>query len=85
MAAPADADWRERALRAEASLQEAQAERARLWEELNRLRAERREVEYFERLARQMEGSVSWQLTAPLRVGKGLAARVRRKLDERER
>lgn len=58
-------------------------ERARLWEENHRLRAERREVEYHEKLTRQMQSSVSWRVTAPLRSGKTLAVRVRRKLAER--
>ena len=69
--------------RLRARLDEALAERARLWDEVQRLRAERREVEYYEQLARKMETSVSWQLTAPLRQAKTLAGRVRRKLDER--
>ncbi len=59
------------------------AERARLWEEVHRLRAERREVEYYERLAAQMTASVSWRITAPLRSGKGALAKARRKLAER--
>ena len=58
-------------------------ERARLGEELHRLRAERREVTYYETLATQMQTSVSWRVTAPLRVGKTLAAKVRRKLKSR--
>ena len=58
-------------------------ERARLWEELHRLRAERREVEYYEELTRQLQSSVSWRVTAPLRSGKTLAVKVRRKLSER--
>lgn len=58
-------------------------ERARLWEELHRLRAERREVEYYEKLAGQMQSSISWRVTAPLRSGKTLAVKVRRKLSER--
>ena len=58
-------------------------ERARLWEELHRLRAEHREVEYHEKLTRQMQSSVSWRITAPLRSGKTLAVKVRRKLSER--
>jgi hypothetical protein len=69
--------------RLEARVAELAEERARLWEEVNRLRAERREVEYYERLARQMEGSLSWQITAPLRTGKALKMRVQRKLEER--
>jgi hypothetical protein len=58
-------------------------ENARLWAENNRLRAERREVEYYEALAEQMQGSLSWQITTPLRSAKTLAVKVRRKLDER--
>jgi len=69
--------------RLETRLAEALAERARLWEEVHRLRAERREVEYYERLATQMQTSVSWRITAPLRIFKTLWVRVRRKLDER--
>lgn len=68
---------------AEAPSEGALAERARLWEEVHRLRAERREVEYYERLAEQMASSVSWRITAPLRSGKGALARARRKLAER--
>ena len=64
-------------------LQELLDERARLWEELHRLRAERREVAYYEALATQMQTSVSWRITAPLRAGKTLAAKVRRKLSSR--
>ena len=58
-------------------------ENARLWAENNRLRAERREVEYYEKLAEQMRTSVSWQVTSPLRGGKVLAAKVRKKREER--
>ena len=62
---------------------ELRRENARLWEENARLRAERREVEYYERLAEGMRTSVSWQVTTPLRSGKVLAAKIRKKLDER--
>jgi hypothetical protein len=82
---PTGTDWRERALAAEAALAEAREESARLWDEVNRLRAERREVEYYETLAVQMRTSVSWQITAPLRSAKTLAGKLRRKLDERRR
>ena len=64
-------------------LQELLDERARLWEELHRLRAERREVAYYESLATQMQTSVSWRITAPLRAGKTLAGKVRRKRKSR--
>ena len=76
---PSDTD-----ARPEARLEEALAERARLWEELHRLRAEQREVEYYEALAAKMETSVSWQVTAPLRHGQGAVdARSAARLDER--
>jgi hypothetical protein len=78
-----DTDWRARAEAAEARVAELAAERARLWEELNRLRAERQDVDYYQRLATRMETSLSWRITSPLRLGKTLAIRVRRKLDER--
>jgi hypothetical protein len=77
-------DWRARAEAAEARNRELAEEQARLWDEVNRLRAERREVEYYEQRAQQMATSVSWQVTAPLRAAKTLAGMVRRKLDERE-
>jgi hypothetical protein len=63
---------------AEARLQELLDERARLWEELHRLRAERREVAYYEALAVKMQSSVSWRVTAPLRAAKTLAAKIRK-------
>jgi hypothetical protein len=69
--------------RLETRLEEALAERARLWEEVHRLRAERREVEYYERLATQMQTSVSWRVTAPLRQFKRLVAWIRWKLELR--
>jgi hypothetical protein len=62
---------------------ELRAENARLWDEVNRLRAERREVEYYERLAAHMQGSASWKLTEPLRTAKRLAGKLRAELDER--
>jgi hypothetical protein len=68
----------------ERRLERALAENARLWQELHRLRAERREVEYYERLAAQLQTSLSWRITTPLRSGKALAARVRRRLAERQ-
>jgi hypothetical protein len=62
---------------------ELRAENARLWDEVNRLRAERREVEYYEQLAAHMQGSASWKLTEPLRAAKRLAGKVRAELDRR--
>jgi hypothetical protein len=78
-----ETDWRERAETAEARVTELAAERARLWEEVNRLRAERREALYHEQLAKQIESSVSWQITEPLRMVKELGLQVRHKLAER--
>ena len=69
--------------RRDARLEELLAERARLWDEVQRLRAERREVEYYEALATQMRTSVSWRITAPLRAGKELSGKVRRRLERR--
>jgi hypothetical protein len=79
----ADIDWEQRARAAEARVEELAAERARLWDEVHRLRAERREVEHYEAVAAYMEQSASWRLTWPLREGKRLAMLVRKKLDER--
>jgi hypothetical protein len=73
----------DRVAQLEARVAELAEERARLWEEVSRLRAERREVEYYERLARQMQGSLSWQITAPLRTGKALKMRIQRQREER--
>jgi hypothetical protein len=78
-----DVDWRARAETAEARVDELAAERARLWEEVNRLRAEVREAEYHMRLAKQIESSVSWQITEPLRLAKELVVKIRRKLEQR--
>jgi hypothetical protein len=68
---------------AEARVAELANERARLWDEVQRLRAKERDVEYHERLLAELQSSLSWRLTSPLRVGKTLAMRVRRRLDER--
>ncbi len=69
--------------RTSARVDELLAERARLWEEAHRLRAERREVEHDERQAEYVTSSLSWRITAPLRVGKQLKVKLQRKLDER--
>jgi predicted metal-dependent hydrolase len=69
--------------RTSARVEELLAERARLWEELHRLRAERREVEHYRSQAEYVTNSLSWRITAPLRIGKQLKIRVQRKLDER--
>jgi hypothetical protein len=63
-------------------LEDLRAENARLWEELHRLRAERQEEEYFRRLALQMQGSVSWKITSPLREAKRVGMIARKRLDQ---
>ena len=69
--------------RTSARVDELLAERARLWEEVHRLRAERREVEHYRKQAEYVTNSLSWRITAPLRLGKQLKLKVQRKLDER--
>ena len=69
--------------RESARVDELLAERARLWDEVHRLRAERREVEHYRRQAEYVTNSLSWRVTAPLRAGKQLKLRVQRKLEER--
>ena len=65
----------------ETRIKELLEENARLWAENNRLRAERAEEDYHRRLALHMQGSLSWQVTAPLRSAKTLYIKVRRKLE----
>ena len=69
--------------RASARVEELLAERARLWDEVHRLRAERREVEHYRQQAEYVTSSLSWRVTAPLRVGKQLKVKLQRKLEER--
>jgi hypothetical protein len=76
-------DWEARARTAEARVEELAAERARLWDEMHRLRAERRSVEHYQAVAGYMENSASWKLTKPLREVKRVAMKVRKLLDER--
>jgi hypothetical protein len=75
-------DWETRARTAEARVEELAAERARLWEEVHRLRADRREDEHFRDLARYMESSASWRMTRPLREVKRLYIGLRRFVDK---
>jgi hypothetical protein len=75
-------DWETRARTAEARVEELTAERARLWDELHVLRAERRSDEYFRSLTGYMKRSVSWRITWPLRAAKRLAIKVVRALNQ---
>jgi hypothetical protein len=74
-------DWEARARSAEARVQELTAERTRLWEELQRLRARERQVDHYEARVRYIEGTASWRVTWPLRAVKIVVVRVRRALD----
>ena len=62
--------------------QELRRENARLWEENNRLRARRAEEDHLRAQVAYMEGSLSWQVTAPLRAAKTLAVKIRRRLED---
>lgn len=60
----------ERIRELESQLAEANAERARLWAQLNERRATEHELAAVRELVERMEGSPSWRLTAPLRAAK---------------
>jgi hypothetical protein len=85
----APAELEQRAQAAEAALEEALAERNRLWEELNRVKAEQRIEDHFRFMYERVVGSASWRLTRPLRTGKWLVrelpGRARRMLSSRPR
>ena len=51
-----------------AELDEAIAERNRLWEELQRRNANEHELDYYRRMHADITGSLSWRLTEPLRA-----------------
>ena len=70
MSAADDRDLTERLRQTEAQLEEANAERARLWAELNERRATEHELVEVRKMVEQMQGSPSWRLTAPLRSAK---------------
>lgn len=65
-----ETDWRGRAERAERRATEA-------WEAYHRLAAERADADYYRRLLEDLRGSLSWRITAPLRVGLAFARRAR--------
>ena len=77
-------NWEQRAQAAEVALEEARAERARLWEENQRLLRERQDVSHLKGVVAHMEGSASWKLTEPLRAAKTLAIRVQRQIERRQ-
>lgn len=72
-------DLEQRAQTAEAALEEALAERNRLWEELHRQKADAREAEHYRFLYEQLIHSSSWKITAPLRTTKWLVRELPRR------
>ena len=66
-------------LDAQQALAESLEERNRLWEEVQQLKALRHENKYLQRLLSDLEGSLSWRITKPLRD----ALRIRRELQSR--
>ena len=85
-------DAEERARRAEAALEEALAERNRLWEELHTRASQERELNYLRSAYYTLVHSKSWRITAPLRgiawFGRSLpdmAQRLRRYIAARPR
>ena len=64
----------------ERRLEETLRERARLWEQLHDQKALEREVEDLRAKVMQMETSLSWRITKPLRVAKLAWWRLNRRL-----
>jgi hypothetical protein len=65
----------------ERALQDALAERARLWEQLHEQRAAEREVEHLKAQIARMESSLSWRITKPLRDVKTVWHKIKRRLN----
>jgi uncharacterized protein (DUF3084 family) len=75
--------WEARARTAEARVEELASERARLWEELQTLRAERAAVDHYQATVRKMEETASWRVTRPLRFAKRVLHKLRELIAER--
>jgi hypothetical protein len=65
-----------RAQRAERALADALRERNELWAELQTRTAQERHVEHMQQVLADMQTSLSWRLTAPLRTVKRLGGPV---------
>jgi uncharacterized protein YhaN len=65
-----DLDPETRAQRAEEALAQALRERNELWAELQTRKAQERQLEHQQRVIEAMQSSVSWRITAPLRLVK---------------
>jgi len=66
-----------RVQRAERALADALRERNKLWAQLQTRIAQERQVEHMERVLADMQASLSWRLTAPLRLVKRLGGPMR--------
>ncbi len=69
----------QRTLKSVAALEETLAERNRLWEELNRAKAEQRAEDHWRFMYEQVVGSSSWRVTRPLRAAKWFVREVPRR------
>ena len=72
----------ERLAQAEAALQEATADRARVWEQAQRATALEQDLEYVRRVLDDVKSSPSWRVTAPLRRAKNAVEPRARKASE---
>jgi hypothetical protein len=70
------AELEARAQRAERALADALRERNELWAQLQTRIAQERHVEHMQQVLADMQGSLSWRLTAPLRSVKRLGGRI---------
>ena len=75
-ASPPETDWRARAEHAERRATEA-------WEAYHRLAADRADAAYYRGLLEDLRGSLSWRITAPLRLAMALVRRVARLVERR--
>lgn len=73
-------DSESRLRRAESALADALQERNRLWEEAHRARALQRELDDVRTMVADIQSSLSWRITTPLRVAKTIAMRYRQLL-----
>lgn len=76
MPAKADIDWKARA-------EEAERRAAEAWEAYHRMAADRADAAHYRNLLEEQQASISWRVTAPLRLANALYRRVRGKLARR--
>lgn len=73
MAETAPIDWKARALEAERKSAEA-------WEAYHRLAAEQTDARHYRAVLEQVQNSLSWKITSPLRLAKRVAVVLTRLL-----